>query len=80
MMFTVKTEENKLHETDLPNSIGVCVRRGLPGDTVRAHTSLAHLHHAWMAAPATKSPKQVTHATAFQVGWFEFPSVYTGSF
>lgn len=78
MMITVKTEGNKMHEANLPNSIGVCVLRGLPADTVRAHTSLAHLHRAWMAAPATKSPKQVTRATAFQVGWFEFPSVYNG--
>lgn len=46
MTFTVKTEGNKMHETDIPNSIGVCVRRGLPGDTVRAHTSLARLHRA----------------------------------
>lgn len=46
MMFTVKTEGNKMHETNLPNSIGVCVLRGLPAETVRAHTSLAHLHRA----------------------------------
>lgn len=45
----------------------VSVPRGLLANTVKAHTFLAHLHHALMEAPATRALKPATHATAFQV-------------
>lgn len=71
-MSSVKTEWNEMCQPDCLFSKGACVLRALLAETVRTPTSPAHLHHAWMVAPATKSPKPVTHAIAFQVGWLEF--------
>lgn len=56
---------------------GVSVPRGLLADTVKARTFLAHLHHASMEAPATRTLKPATRATACQVGGFELGKAYT---
>lgn len=49
---------------------GVPVPRGSLANTVKAHTSLAHLHRVKMEAPATRALKPATHVTASQVGGF----------
>lgn len=44
----------------------VSVLRGLRAGTVKVHTSLVHRHHVLTEAPATRTLKPVTHATACQ--------------
>lgn len=54
------------------NSIDVSVPWGSLANTVKTRTTLAHLHHAWMEAPAIRTLKPVTHATVFLVREFQY--------